>query len=87
MLRKTTEKPGVILEGEQHEWKGFSITNGLRKPISRSTQIRAGKKFGRVFFDLSGPKQVESKGRNWYDVRDDRGIRLFKMGVFSCATN
>ena len=73
MLRKTTEKTGIILEGKQHEWKGFSITNGLRKPILRSTHIRAGTKFGRVFFYWSGPKQVESKGRNWYDVRDDRG--------------
>ena len=45
----------------------------LRKPIPRSTQVRADKKSERVFVDLSGPKRVESKGRSWYVmvVRDD----------------
>ena len=49
------------------------MAKGLRKPISRSTHIRADNKFGRVFVDLSGPTQVESKGRNRYVmiVRDD----------------
>ena len=49
------------------------MAKGLRKPISRSTYVRADNKFGRVFVDLSGPKPVESKGRNGYVriVRDD----------------
>ena len=49
------------------------MAKGLRRPISRSTHVRADKNFGRVFVDLSGPKQVESKGRNGYVMiaRDD----------------
>ena len=64
MLRKTVEQTGAILEGTLHGCKRCSMEKGLRKPISRSTHVRADKKFGRVFVDLSGPKQVESKGRN-----------------------
>ena len=73
LLRKTAEQTGVILEGTLHECKGRSMAKGLRKPISRSIHILADKNFGRVFVDLSGPKPVESKGRNRYVmiVKDD----------------
>ena len=49
------------------------MAKGLRKRIKQSTHTRAGKKLGRVFVDLSGPKMVESLGRKRYTliVRDD----------------
>ena len=42
------------------------MAKGLRKPISRSTQVRADKKFGRLFAGLSGPKQVKPQDHNRY---------------------
>ena len=49
------------------------MAKGPRKPIQRSTHVRADEKFGRVFVDLSGPKRVESTGGNRYVmiVRDE----------------
>ena len=46
------------------------MAKGLRKSIKQSTHTRAGKKLGRVFVDLSGPKVVESLGRKRYTLDD-----------------
>ena len=36
------------------------MAKGYRKPIANSTKLRATKKLGRVFVDLSGPKRAPS---------------------------
>ena len=73
LLRKTAEQQGIVLEGKLLECRGCSMAKGLRKGIKQSTHIRADKKLGRVFVDLSGPKVVESLGRKRSSliVRDD----------------
>ena len=42
LLKKTAEQQGVNLSGELYECRGCLMTKGLRKPIARSTHIRAG---------------------------------------------
>ena len=44
------------------------MAKGLRRGIKRSTHTRAGKKLGRVFVDLSGPKVVKSHGGKCYTL-------------------
>ena len=49
------------------------MAKGLRRGTKRFSHTRAGKKFGRVFVNLSGPKVVKSHGRKRLTliVRDD----------------
>ena len=82
LLRKTAEQTGTILEGMLHECKGSLMAKGLRKPVPRSIHVRAGKKLGRVFVDLSGPKQVESKGRIRYVMVVKDGYSRFMWVYF-----
>ena len=42
LLKETAEQQDVNLSGELHECRGCSMTKGLRKPIARSTNTRAG---------------------------------------------
>ena len=86
LLRKTAEQQGIVLKGKLLECRGCSMAKGLRKGIKQSTHIRADKKLGRVFVDLSGPKVVVS----WEEtVHSHRARRFFTVyvGVFSCATS
>lgn len=52
--KEKTKALGVKLCGElkSHTAKGY------RKPIGSRANVRAGKKLGRVFTDLSGPKPI-----------------------------
>ena len=42
LLKQTAKQQGVSLSGELHEYRGYSMAKGLRKPIARSTDTRAG---------------------------------------------
>ena len=42
LLKQTAKQQGVSLSGELHECRGYSMAKGLRKPIARSTDTRAG---------------------------------------------
>ena len=44
------------------------MAKGLRRGIKQSTHTRAGKKLGRVFVDLRGPKVVKSNGGKRYTL-------------------
>ena len=81
LLRKTAEQQGIALEGNLLECRGCSMAKGLRKSIKQSTHTRAGKKLGRVFVDLSGPKVVVSRQEA---VHSHCARRLFTVyvGVF-----
>ena len=86
LLRKTAEQQGIALEGNLLECRGCSMAKGLRKSIKQSTHTRAGKKLGRVFVDLSGPKVVSlSAGSGTLSLcaTTFHGIR----GCILCATN
>ena len=52
---------------------GCSMAKGLRRGIKQSTHTRSGKKLGRIFRDLSGPKVVKSHRGKRYTliVRDN----------------
>ena len=42
LLKQTAKQQGVSLSGELHECRGCSMAKGLRKPIARLTDTRAG---------------------------------------------
>ena len=81
LLKKTATQQGIPYSGYLHKCRGCSMAKGLRKPIARSTHIRAVKKLQRVFVDLSGPMSVQTIGGERYTliVRDDytRFIRVY----------
>ena len=60
LLRETAKSLGIELLGDLKPCTGCSMAKGYRKPIASSTKSRASKKLGRVFTDLSGPKQTPS---------------------------
>ena len=76
-LKKTAELQGVNLSGELLKWRGCSMAKGLRKPIARSTHIRADKKLQRVFVDLS------CVGRWLYHVSGESGTNSL-CGMVAC---
>ena len=59
LLRKTAEHQGVVLEGTLLECNGCSMEKGLRRGIKQSTHTQAGKKLGKGFAYLSGPKVIK----------------------------
>ena len=60
LLRETAKSLGVELLGRLRPCTGCSMAKGYRKPIANSTKSRATNKLGRVFVDLSGPKNIPS---------------------------
>ena len=73
LLRETAKSLGLELVGKLRSCTGCSMAKGYRKPIANSTKLRATKKLGRVFVDLSGPKRTPSLSGARYVilVKDD----------------
>ena len=67
------------------------MAKGLRKPIARSTNTRANKKFERVLVDFNGKTAVQSIGRKRYtlNARDDhtRFTRVYFLAKKSKAAS
>ena len=52
LLLETAKQCGVTLTGELQECEGSSMAKGRRKPIAKTTKIRADERGGRVFLDV-----------------------------------
>ena len=91
LLKKMAEQQEVNLSGELHEYRGYLMPKGLRRPIARLTHTREDNKLQRVFVDLSGKITVPSIGGKWYTliVRDDstRFTRVHFLGKKSDAVS
>ncbi|CAM9960482.1 unnamed protein product, partial [Choristocarpus tenellus] len=67
MVRKYTASQNILLTGTWGPFcRGCSLGKGYRHPIPKETENRASEKGGRVFVDLTGPKEHPSKGKGYY---------------------
>ena len=73
LLRTTAKRLGTELVGDMHVCTGCLMSKAIRKGISHENKRRSDKKFGRVFVDLGGRKDVASVGGKHYPmiVKDD----------------
>lgn len=81
-LRETARQLNVKLNGELRPCDGYMQNKGLRKAIPKHTH--AHKKLGRVFVDLTGPKNpVSQEGNAYAMLTKDDATRL----AWSCFLN
>ena len=80
VLREITKSLGVELLGRLRPCTGCSMAKGYRKTIANNTKLRATKKLGRVFVDLSGPKGMPSLlGKKYVMVVKDDFTRYARV--------
>ena len=77
LLRETVKSLGLELVGKLTPCTGCSMAKGYRKLIPNGTKLRATKKLGRIFVDLSEPKRTPSLSSARYVtlVKDDYSRR------------